>query len=393
MAANARQELRNRPAPAARPRFSQPVRQIVMMLVVLGLCAGLGVLLYPQVKPVFLASPWLNGFIGVVFLIGVASCFWQVATLIASVSWIEGFALDRPGHEFTRSPGLLASLAALLSERRSRRALTSTSTRSILDSVAIRLDEQRDLTRYLINLLIFLGLLGTFYGLATVVPQVVNTIRSLAPKEGQSAVQVFDGLMSGLEGQLGGMGTAFASSLLGLAGSLVVGCLDLFTGHGQGRFYRELEEWLSSITKVGLPGMDGDEVNTGNVMGVLEHSAGQIESLREMIEQNTARAAETDARIAELAEAMASPEARAADRAVMERIASAQEKVAALLTARDEETGRLDAETRARLRSIDTQVLRILEDLSAGRADLVTELRREIEGLADALRGAGRGRL
>ena len=246
MASNPPRDTLTRPAEgrprarAAAPRFSQPVRQIVMMLIVLGLVAGLAVLLYPEVEPVFWASPWLNGFILFVFLIGVLSCFWQVGTLIASVSWIEGFALDRPGHEFTKAPGLLASLAALLSERRARRALTSTSTRSILDSVATRLDEQRDLTRYLINLLIFLGLLGTFYGLATVVPAVVETIRSLAPKEGQSAVTVFDSLMGGLEGQLGGMGTAFASSLLGLAGSLVVGCLDLFTGHGQGRFYREL---------------------------------------------------------------------------------------------------------------------------------------------------------
>ncbi len=381
-----------RPPRGAAPRFSQPVRQIVMMLIVLGLVAGLAVLLFPEVEPVFWASPWLNGFILFVFLIGVLACFWQVGTLIASVSWIEGFALDRPGHEFTRAPGLLASLAALLSERRARRALTSTSTRSILDSVATRLDEQRDLTRYLINLLIFLGLLGTFYGLATVVPAVVDTIRSLAPHEGQSAVTVFDSLMGGLEGQLGGMGTAFASSLLGLAGSLVVGCLDLFTGHGQGRFYRELEEWLSSITKVGLPGMDGDEVNASNVLGVLEHTAGQIESLREMLERVVARAGETDARIAELAEAMAAPEARAADRAVMERIAIAQERVAAMLAERDEETGRLDAETRARLRSIDTQVLRILEDLSAGRQDVVAEMRQDLQALAEALRGLAPGR-
>lgn len=390
----AKKELRTRQPQAPRPRFSQPVRQIVMMLIVLGLVAGLAILLFPEVKPVFLASPWLNGFIACVFLIGVASCFWQVATLIASVSWIENFALDRPGHEFNKAPGLLATLAALLSERRARRALTSTSTRSILDSVATRLDEQRDLTRYLINLLIFLGLLGTFYGLATVVPEVVNTIRSLAPSEGQSAVSVFEGLMAGLEGQLGGMGTAFASSLLGLAGSLVVGLLDLFTGHGQGRFYRELEEWLSSITKVGLPGMDGDEVNAGNVLAVLEHTAGQIESLREMIDRMVSRAEASDARVAALAEAMASPDARAADRAVMERIAGAQERVAALLSARDEETGRLDAETRARLRSIDTQVLRILEDLSAGRQDLVAEMRQDLAALTDALRGLGpRGRI
>mgnify|MGYP007000383185 len=124
--------------------------------------------------------------------------------------------------------------------------------RSILDSVATRLDEARDITRYIINLLIFLGLLGTFYGLATTVPAVVETIRTLAPKEGQSAIEVFDKLMSGLENQLGGMGTAFASSLLGLAGSLVVGLLELFSGHGQNRFYMELEEWISSFTRVSV---------------------------------------------------------------------------------------------------------------------------------------------
>jgi len=365
-----------------------------MMLIALGLAVALGVLLYREVMPVFLASPWLNGFIVFVFVVGVVACFWQVVTLISAVSWIEGFALDRPGHEFADPPDLLAPLAALLRERRARRSLNATSTRSILDSVATRLDEQRDLTRYLINLLIFLGLLGTFYGLATVVPAVVETIRSLAPKEGQSAVTVFDSLMGGLENQLGGMGTAFASSLLGLAGSLVVGLLDLFASHGQGRFYRELEEWLSSITKIGLPGMEGDEgLNAGNVLAVLEQSAAQIDGLRQLIEQGAGRTLETDARVAELAAAIASPEARAAERAVMERIATAQERVAELLAARDEETGRLDAETRSRLRSIDTQVLRILEDLSAGRQDLVTEMRQELAALTDALRGFGRGRV
>ena len=129
----------------AEPQFSQPVRQIVMMLIVLGFAAGLGVLLFPHVKPVFLASPWLNSFIAFVFLIGVAACFWRVSTLIASINWIGDYALDRPGHEFTEAPGLLASLAALLSGG-GRGGRSTTSTRSILDSVATRLDEQRDLT-------------------------------------------------------------------------------------------------------------------------------------------------------------------------------------------------------------------------------------------------------
>lgn len=378
----------------AEPQFSQPVRQIVMMLIVLGLTIAGGILIYPTVAGVFLSSPILNGFIVVVFVIGVAACFWQVITLIASVSWIEGFALDRPGHEFTRSPQLLASLAALLSERRSRQALSSSSTRSILDSVGQRIDEQRDLARYLVNLLIFLGLLGTFYGLSTVVPAVVQTIRSMAPQEGQSSVEAFGNLMGGLENQLGGMGTAFASSLLGLSGSLVVGLLELFSSHGQNRFYRELEEWLSSITKLGVAGVDPDEpLTAAGLLGVIELSALQLDQLREAMEQGAARAAQADARVEELARLIAESQRRDAERALLERLTASQERVAALLEARDAETGRLDAETRARLRSIDTQVLRILEDMAAGRQDLVSEMRQDIAGLAEAMRGvAMRGR-
>lgn len=406
------------------PQFSQPVRQIVLMLIVLGLTAALGVLVFPTVEKIFLASPYLKIFILFVFFVGVVACFWQVLTLIACVNWIEGFALDRPGHEFTKAPRLLAPLAAMLSERRARRALTSTSTRSILDSVSQRIEEQRDLTRYLINLLIFLGLLGTFFGLATVVPAVVDTIRSLAPKEGQSAMASFDELMHGLEGQLGGMGTAFGSSLLGLSGSLVVGLLELLASHAQNRFYRELEEWLSSITKLGVTGVDPEEALTAaNVLMVIGQTAEQIDQLRDVVEQGAARSGETEQRIVELAELLAAqkpvqvdngllqriaegqekmaallaapaPRAEGMDRALLERIALSQERVAAALQTRAQEgTGGLDAETRARLRSIDTQVLRILEDLGAGRQDLVTEIRQDIAGLADALRAmAARGR-
>ena len=204
------------------PRFSQPVRQIVLMLIVLGLTAAVAVLIFPTIQSIFMASPWLKIFIVFVFLVGVAACFGQVYALIQAVNWIEGFALDRPGHEFTKAPRLLAPLAAMLAGRQARKSLTSSSTRAVLETVATRIEEQRDLTRYIISLLIFLGLLGTFYGLATVVPAVVDTIRSMAPQEGQDPMTGFDNLMTGLEGQLGGMGTAFGSSLLGLSGSLVI---------------------------------------------------------------------------------------------------------------------------------------------------------------------------
>jgi len=136
--------------------------------------------------------------------------------------------------------------------------ISSTSSRSLLDSVATRIAELRDITRYIVNLLIFLGLLGTFYGLATTVPAIVDTISNLEPRDGETGADVFRRLQSGLEAQMGGMGVAFASSLLGLAGSLVVGLLELFAGHGQNRFYRELEEWLSTITRLGFAGGEGE---------------------------------------------------------------------------------------------------------------------------------------
>jgi hypothetical protein len=246
------------------------VRQITLMLISLAL-VGAGVYVaFPRVSGIFFANLWLNGFIFLVFLIGVFVAFWQVIQLSSSVRWIEDFAAERPGHQITVAPRLLAPLAALLRSRGKQQShISATSARSILDSVATRIDEERDITRYIVSLLIFLGLLGTFYGLATSVPAVVETIRSLAPEEGETALSGFDRLMTGLESQLDGMGVAFSSSLLGLAGSLVVGLLELFAGHGQNRFYRELEEWLSSITRLGSAAVEGEGGEAAGAMGAL----------------------------------------------------------------------------------------------------------------------------
>ena len=202
-------------------RFTLPRSQILTMVLLTFLVAVGVYLIYPSLDQLFLESPYLNGVIVAVFVVGLATCFGRVVLLFASVNWIEGFVRDRPGHEIARPPRLLVPLAELLRPQGARSALTTFSARSILDTVATRLDEGREITRYIINLLIFLGLLGTFYGLATSVPAVVDTIRSLAPSEdGASTVTVFENLINGLERQLGGMGTAFGSSLLGLAGSL-----------------------------------------------------------------------------------------------------------------------------------------------------------------------------
>jgi len=275
----------------AQTQFSRPIRQIVMMLAVVVLVAIGTYFAAPRIAGIFLSNVWLNGFIFLVFVVGVCATFWQVIQLNRSIVWIEGFAADRAGHEATIPPALLLPLAALLRGRGRDSQISSSSASSILDSVATRLDELRDITRYIVNLLIFLGLLGTFYGLATTVPAVVDTIRSLAPEGNETGLQVFDNLMSGLEAQLGGMGTAFSSSLLGLAGSLVVGLLELFAGHGQNRFYRQLEEWLSSITRLGVAGGEGEQSGDwGALVTVLDNMVEQMEALRLQQMQEIGRA-------------------------------------------------------------------------------------------------------
>ena len=374
-----------------RPQFSQPVRQIVLMLIVIGL-AGLGAFVaLPRVLPVFQANLYLNGFIGFVFLIGVVACFWQVLQLIGSIRWIEAFAGGIVS-DAIKPPKLLAPLASLLRSRGARMQLSATSTRSILDSVATRVDEAREITRYIVNLLIFLGLLGTFYGLATTVPAVVDTIRSLAPQEGEEGAAVFNRLMSGLEAQLGGMGVAFSSSLLGLAGSLIVGLLELFAGHGQNRFYRELEEWLSSITRVGFSSGDEASSDTDVMSAVLDQMAEQMEALKYMFSQSDVSRSQVDDKLGKLVDAIVDMNDRMDQSdstvAALDRVAAGQEQLIELMQTQGSGDG-IDAESRMRLRSIDVQMLRILEEISAGRQESLAELRKDIEVLVRAFSRAG----
>jgi len=381
-------------APEAELKFSQPIRQIVTMLLASGLVAAGAWLIHDAVLDIIWTNPWLNGFIAGVFALAVLTCFWQVFILVQSVSWIEAFARQEPGSADAPPPRLLAPLAQLLRSRGARSNLSSSSTRSILESVATRIDEARDITRYLINLLIFLGLLGTFYGLATTVPAVVDTIRSLTPQEGESGLAVFSKLMSGLERQLGGMGTAFSSSLLGLAGSLVVGLLELFAGHGQSRFYRELEDWLSSITRVGFAASDTDGEGHSPLAGLIDHLGTQVEVLQTIAAQSAADRQELETRLDRLSNAIlrlaGQGETMAAQTAALTRIAEGQE---ALITALQGAEGgaHSDAESRMRLRSIDVQLLRILEELTAGRAESTADLRADLTALIAAVRHLGRG--
>jgi len=372
--------------------FSQPIRAITTMLLVCLLVGGGAWLIHGTVIDIVRTNPVLNGVIAFVFLVGVLSCFWQVWILAQSVYWIENFVRGTPGTEDMAPPRLLAPLAALLRTRTARLSISASSSRSIQESVVQRIDEARDITRYLINLLVFLGLLGTFWGLATTVPAVVETIRSLAPEEGESGLDVFGKLMGGLESQLGGMGTAFSSSLLGLAGSLVLGLLELFAGHGQNRFIRELEEWLSSITRLGYAG-DGDGSDQ-NALGLLvDHMAQQMEELQALQMQTESNRFHSEMKINELVTAMTALtdriDAERGQSALLRRIAEGQEKLLEALQAGEGGSG-TDPESRMRLRSIDVQLLRILEEMSAGRQETLSDLKTDIAQLTAAIRQLGR---
>ena len=406
-----------RPGPqVSRPHFSQPVRAILLMLLVLGLVVLGAALTYAGIWRIFSSNLGLNGVIFAVFVLGVLACFWQVAELVRSVSWIERFAgrrasaleagvAPRAENDTDSAPGMLAPLATLLGSRGPEGGMISTtSARSIQDSVATRIDEGRDITRYVAQLLIFLGLLGTFYGLATTIPGVVETIRGLAPQPGESSAELFSQLMAGLESQLGGMATAFSSSLIGLAGSLIVGLLELFVTHGQNRFYRELEEWMTSFTRVSLAdtGSGGglDRETLGNFLDqIAQHmqSLTEFYAARDEIYDQDQLAADERARVMVkgverltqhvLSDGEAQAGQRSALTGALTRLADGQERLIALST--QDGQGGDESEARMHLRSIDQTLARMAEEASSSRADMMLELRADLANLTRAVKTLG----
>ena len=367
--------------------FSQPIRQVLLMLSVLALTSAGTVVAAPRVLAVFTANLWLNGFILFVFFVGVISCFAQVVQLIKSVRWIEEFVnkLDKGS---AKAPQLLAPLATLLRSRGASIQISASSSQSILESVSTRVEEAREITRYIVNLLIFLGLLGTFYGLATTVPALVETIRSLAPQEGETGFEVFTRLMSGLEGQLSGMGVAFASSLLGLAGSLVVGLLELFAGQAQNRFYRELEEWLSTITSFNVTVDEGNSSTDNTILlGIFERLGDQIELMERFLNKDQSTMAPTDREFAILQDKFVKvmDENKSNLENLIDNFTKSQKQLLDFLKSKESVEGGIDAESRMRLRSIDVQMLHISEEIAVGRQEAIKAIREEIANLADSL--------
>jgi biopolymer transport protein ExbB/TolQ len=252
-------------------KLSSPQVFLLSMLIFLAIAGFIAAILYRQISAAFVTNPGLNGLILGVLVVGILLAFLQVMRLFREVRWVNSF---RAGSEETE-PVLLAPMKALLS-RSSTLALTTSSMRSMLDSIASRLDESRDITRYLTGLLVFLGLLGTFWGLLATIGSIGDTIQSLDPGSGD-ANDVLEALKSGLSAPLSGMGTAFSSSLFGLAGSLIVGFLDLQAGRAQTRFYTELENWLSSVTDLSS---DIQVVDTGKAATSTDEFRSLTERLR-----------------------------------------------------------------------------------------------------------------
>lgn len=239
-----------RPASYVPDRLSSPLVYLWSMLVFLALAAFAALILGRQVLSAFGTNPGLNGLILGALFVGVLMALYQILALRREVRWVNAFRDGGPEFAQAKPPVLLGAVQALIGSRRGNLALNTASSRSILESVGTRLDENRDVARYLIGLLVFLGLLGTFWGLLATIGSISSTIQSLDPSAGDAA-SVLNSVQQGLSAPLAGMGTAFSSSLFGLAGSMVLGFLDLQVGRAQNRFYTELEDWLSSVTDVG----------------------------------------------------------------------------------------------------------------------------------------------
>ncbi len=362
--------------------------RMVLFLCVVTVAATWMFVGFDTIPRAFMANRWLNGLIIGVILLGIGYIFRQIISLSPEVDWIETFRRNEPSLALQKPPRLLASMATMLGERQGRLSLSAMSMRALLDSIASRLDESRDISRYLIALLIFLGLLGTFWGLLDTIFSVAAVVQGLSVGEGDITA-IFDDLKKGLQAPLSGMGTAFSSSLFGLAGSLVLGFLDLQASQAQNRFYNDLEEWLSSLTRLGsgVELGDGGQSVPAYVSALLEQTADSLDTLQRTLTQGEIGRSTADVRMLDLTEKLATltDQMRAAQ-TLMVRLAENQMDLKPMLqrlTDLSVQTdGGVDEATRGHIRNIDVYMTRLLEETVSGRTQLIDGLRSEIKLLA-----------
>lgn len=351
--------------------------------------------LFPALEQAFSANLAINGVIMATLLFGCVFVFRQVLSLTPEIEWIETYKRrEETATAVAATPRLLAPMAALLADERSSLKLSALSMRSLLDSLASRLDEGREISRYMIGLLIFLGLLGTFWGLLSTIGSIGDTIKTLTVGGGDIAV-MFDDLKRGLETPLGGMATAFSSSLFGLGGSLILGFLDLQAGQAQSRFYNDLEEWLSSQTKLSTASsltVDGEGGGSANAFttALLEQSADSLDKLQRVISKSEEGRKQVNDALLGLTEQMAAlGDQIKENQGLMATVASGQKDMQQVLIKLSENAGNqnisLDEGSKTHLRNMDVHLKSLNETQEKSGDKLVEEIRGEFKLLARTL--------
>ena len=375
--------------------MTKPQSYLIRMLIFLATVCAAGFSLVSPLRDAFLANTGLNSVILGVLLIGILHMFRLVLMLRPEVAWIESFRRDGLSISSGGGPQLLAPMATMLGERSGDQfSLSTMAMRSLLDGIATRLDEGRETARYFIGLLVFLGLLGTFWGLLETVRSIGDVISGLSV-EGDAVQDVFERLKGGLQAPLAGMGTAFSSSLFGLAGSLVLGFLALQAGQAQNRFYNDLEEWLSGQTRLGGGGPvgDGDQAVPAYIQALLEQTADSLENLQRTLARGEDSRIDANRRIVQLTENLSSlSEVMRAQQDLLLKLAQGQSDLRPLLSALAEaQATSNNSQTAVALRNIDAHLARLLSDQTTGREEAVQEVRNEIRLLARTIAALAQG--
>ncbi len=375
--------------------MTRPNLYLIRMLIFLAAVAVVVALLSGALVVAFSANPLLNALIVLVLLIGVGWNIRQVTRLTPEVAWLETFQRARTRLGLLPPPKLLAPMASMLAARSAkardgkagdkasdRFTISTPAMRSLLDSIASRLDESRELSRYMTGLLIFLGLLGTFWGLLLTVSSVGDVINGMSVGSGDINA-LFEQLKTGLSRPLKGMGTAFSSSMLGLAGALVLGFLDLTAGQAQNRFFNELEEWLAGMTRLssGVLGGEGEGSMPAYVQAMLEQTAENMENLQAILSRGEESRRESNQTVMALAERIATlSDSMRANQQVMLRMAEGQQAlVPTLQRLAEPRDASGDDVARAHLRNIELYAQRLLTELESGRSQSTAEIRNEIK--------------
>jgi hypothetical protein len=376
--------------------MSRPNRHLFHMALFLAAVAGLAILLYPGLASAFLSNPALNGMIVGVFFIGVGLNFRQVLILFPEIDWVEAYRRGQPILSARDRLRLLAPMASMLGERDTQTlSLSQTSTRALIDGISLRLEENRDVSRYFVGLLIFLGLLGTFWGLLETVASIGTVIKGLS--FGSDNIETgFAELKRGLELPLHGMGTAFGSSLFGLAGSLVLGFLDLQAGQAQNQFLNDLEEWLAGLTRLssGGPIADGEASVPAYLQALLEKTADGLDGLSRAVQRGEDGRHATNVALKTLADKMSAlSDQMKAEQHLMIKLAENQMELKPVLAklADGAGGGGMDESTRGHIRNIDLAVSRLAEEMQSGRELTIGEVRSEIRLLARTISALAEG--